>query len=274
MTIIHRIKIGIQFLADGFDCIFKHPILFIYPIIFLTIPAIIAISRSFNIPSTHTREYGYQLITGLNIDSLMSILLITSFFILLTLMAASIVIHAYAILTHQSASVLKTFKKLWHHAEHLALWGVIMTILIYSSLAIMYVLETEIDNFDFPHITIPLLHYGGEFAWEFITFFMLQIHALEECSLLESLQRSTRLAFKLAPQVIAIKAIHALALYLSLHVGLLRFMGFLSNIYRLENNYRIITAGIIESVIIMFFLTMYVVLATQLYHYHVKEIGK
>lgn len=274
MTIAHRIKTSITFLANGFGCISHHPILFIYPILFLTIPAIIVISRSFNIPRTHTTEHAYHLVTALDTNSLIRILLMTSFFILLTLMAASIVIHVYAILTHQSPSISKTFKKLWHHTGHLAVWGAITMLVINASLALMHLIEIQINHLELPHALVSFIRHGVDFAWEFVTFFMLQIHALEECSLLESLKRSTRLAFKLAPQVIAIKGAHALALYLSLHVGLLRFMALLSNTYPLQDNYRIITAGIIESIIIMFFLTMYVVLATQLYHYHVKEIEK
>lgn len=197
MTITNHIKKTIEFVVDGFACIARNPVLFIYPVIFLTIPAIIAVSRYFNIPNTHTPDYAYHLMTAFNTDSVISILLITSFLILLTFVAASISIHTFAILRRKAISITKTLQKLSHHAEHLALWGVITTVLTYSGLALLHILHEELHGFSWSSRALQMMHLSTDVIWLFCTFFMLQIHALEECSLLESLKRSFKLSSRL-----------------------------------------------------------------------------
>lgn len=63
-----------------------------------------------------------------------------------------------------------------------------------------------------------------------------------------------------------------IALYLTLNIGLLRFMGFVEQTYALSDHARMLIEGSIESIILMFFFTVYVVLTTKLYQMHVKEI--
>jgi hypothetical protein len=274
MILTKYIKNSIEFVVDGFACVLRNPILFIYPVIFLTIPAIIAISRYFNIPSTHRPDYAYNLITTFNIDTLISMLLITSFFILLTFVAASISIHIFAILNRKSISVAQTLQKLSHHAEHLALWGVITTVLTYLGLALLHIMHEKLHGFSSSSRALETVHHSTDIIWLFCTFFMLQIHALEECSLLESLKRSFLLSSRLIPHVIAIRLSYLIALYLTLHIGLLGFMRFIEARYILSDHARMLIEGSIESIILMFFFTVYVVMTTKLYQMHVKEIGK
>lgn len=274
MTITNYLKKSIEFVVDGFACLFRNPVLFIYSVIFLTIPAIITVSRYFNIPNTHTPDYAYHLMTAFTTDSVISILLITSFLILLTFVAASISIHTFAILKRKSISISKTLQKLSHHAEHLALWGVITTILTYSGLALLHIMHEKMHALAWSSRALDTVHHSTDIIWLFCTFFMLQIHALEECSLLESLKRSFHLSSRLIPQVIAIRLGYLVALYATLHIGLLHFMRFIEEQYALSDHARMLIEGSIESIILMFFFTVYVVLATKLYQMHVKEIGK
>ena len=274
MNITKRIIKSIQFVLEGLECIARNPVLFIYTLIFLSVPAGVVISRYFNIPNTHKPDYAFHLMTAFNVDSIISILLITSFYILLTFVAASISIHTFAILSRKPMSVSKTLQKLSHHAEHLALWGVITTILTYSGLSLLYLMEEELHNVSWSSRLLQNIHLATDIIWIFCTFFMLQIHALEECSLLESLKRSFHLASGLIPHVIAIRLGYQLMLYLSLDMGLLRFMYFLEQRYALTDHVRMLVEGGIESIILMFLFTVYIVLTTKLYKFHVKEIGK
>jgi len=274
MTITHRIQQTIQFVVHGFGLALKHPILFIYPLIFLSIPAIIAISRYFNIPHMHKPEYAYNLIAHFNAQSLLSILLITAFSIALTFVAASVSIHAFALLTHRPITVAKTFKKLTIHAPHLILWGIITTTLVYSGLIILQVLHLQLHEFSWSTRALKVLHFCTDELWEFITFFMLQIHALEECGLLESLKRSFLLASRLITQVIAIKVGYTLTSYFVLRKTLVPLMSMLERTYNLPDDYTNLLVGNIASILLMFFFTIYIVFTTKLYYEHVKELGK
>src|SRR5271155_5405508 len=100
-----RIDLSFKFVAHGFELIFRHPMLFVYPFIFLSIPAGIAISRYFEIPHTHSPEYAYNLFTNANTDSLITVALILTFFILLAFVASCITIHTNQILNHKRPSV-------------------------------------------------------------------------------------------------------------------------------------------------------------------------
>lgn len=274
MTINKHIKKSAQFAIDAFACLFSNPILFIYPFIFLSIPAIIIASRYFDIPKTQSPEYAYHLITTFNTDSLIHILFIMIFYSLLTFVAASISIHTFAILKRKSMSVAKTLEILSHHVGHLVLWGCITMFLVYTGLALLYLVEDTFSGYSWAYRTFQTVHLAIDAFWLFCTFFMLQIHALEKCSLIEALQRSFHLSSRLIPQIIAVRLGYHLGLYLILHIGLLHFMIFIEERYAFQEHTPMLIEGSIESIILIFFFTIYIVLTTTLYELHVKEIGK
>jgi|GEM_PF-3245906 hypothetical protein len=275
MTITTRIEKSIQFVAEGITRALHNPALFMYPLIFLSVPAIIVIAGSFDIPPLHDPIYTYTLLASLKTDpsALITITLITIFYILLIFMAASIAIHTFAILNHKSITISKTLRKLLAHAKHLAWWGVITTVLIHAGLAALYMLHAYLHS-SWSSNVLRAAHFAADLGWVFTTFFMLHIDSLENRSLLVSFRQSFHLTFKLIPHVIALKMGYALTLYVVLRIGLLNGMALLDHIIILQDPYRTLFIGVIASMLILFLFTIYVVLTTSLYKLHIKEIVK
>jgi hypothetical protein len=273
MTPIKSFNQGIHFVLQGLTLIIQHPVVLVYSLIFLSIPAAIAISRFFYITNTHTPEHAHKLFTQPSLETLFELTSIVTFLILLTFVAACVSIHTFFLLTHRHASVRATLKAFLVHAPHLALWSILNTLLIYAGLALLHVLDIRLHEIPWSAHALSLLHSTAIIVWSVVVFFLIPIHALEESSLIESLKRSYTLARKHIFAVIAVKIAYIAILHLYRMMLVPLFMH-LTSLANPSAQYRHLAEGIMISMLMIMLFTAYIVFVTMLYHDHVKEIGK
>lgn len=195
MVIQQRIQNGLTLAANSFLMLWHHKKLLIY----LLIPVIV--NLKFGVHSAY--DFVYALIARGAPGSLMPVLKSMAKAISADIGIACLSVHTFSFLEHQISSVRETVARVIHRAPVIITWSLLSGSIIYLALTGLHILHTYCE-------TAGLTYYMGSLAitinpadvlqiilgllWIIKVFFMIQILAIEELSLIESFKASWTLS--------------------------------------------------------------------------------
>lgn len=195
MVIQQRIQNGLTLAANSFLMLWHHKKLLIY----LLIPVIV--NLKFGVHSAY--DFVYALIVRGAPGSLMPVLKSMAKAISADIGIACLSVHTFSFLEHQISSVRETLARVFHRAPVIITWSLLSGSIIYLTLTGLHILHTYCD-------TAGIIYYMGSMdttinpadvlqiilglLWIIKVFFMIQILAIEELSLIESFKASWTLS--------------------------------------------------------------------------------
>jgi len=203
MNMLAHIQNGLTLASDSFLTLWEHKKLLLY----LLIPVLINIL--FGIQSSY--DFVYALISSGVPTALFPVIKAILKTIIADLGIACLSVHTYMFLEHQISSVRTTLRTVAKRAPLIAAWTLISGAIIYLSLTGLHFLEIFFENMGLVmhlksiDVTLNpaiLLQIVLGTVWIIVVFFMIQILALEDFSLMESFQTSRELSRALILEII------------------------------------------------------------------------
>jgi hypothetical protein len=195
MIIQQRIQNGLTLAAHSFLMLWQHKKLLIY----LLIPVLL--NLKFGVHSAY--DFVYALIGRAAPDSIMPVLKSMAKAISADIGIACLSVHTFSFLEHQIASVRATIVTVMHRAPVIITWSLLSGSMIYLGLSGLHIMHNYCDTAGLTYymaslgITInpaDVLQMILGLLWIIKVFFMIQILALEERSLIESFKTSWALS--------------------------------------------------------------------------------
>jgi|GEM_PF-6755598 hypothetical protein len=195
MVIQQRIQNGLTLAANSFLMLWHHKKLLVY----LLIPVLV--NLKFGVHSAY--DFVYALIGRGAPDSIMPVLKSMAKAISADIGIACLSVHTFSFLEHQISSVRATVATVFHRAPVIITWSLLSGSIIYLTLSGLHILHNYCDGIGLTYymnslgITInpaDVLQMILGLLWIIKVFFMIQILALEELSLIESFKASWALS--------------------------------------------------------------------------------
>jgi len=191
MVIRQRIQNGLTLAANSFLMLWNHKKLLVY----LLIPVLV--NLKFGVHSAY--DFVYALIARGAPTSLVPVVKAMAKAIFADLGIACLSMHTFSFLEHQTSSVRATLRAVIYRAPVIITWSLIAGSLIYLALSLLHIfhgycenagLVIYIDSLDITLNPADILQTILGILWIIKVFFMIQILALEELSLIESFKAS------------------------------------------------------------------------------------
>jgi len=203
MIILQHIQNGLTLAANSFLLLWHHKKLLIY----LLVPVLL--NLSFGIYSAY--DFVYALIARGAPSDFFLVIKAMSKAIVADLGIACLSVHTYTLLEHQTSSIRATLHTVAYRAPIIMTWSFITGTIIYISLIGLHMMQIFCENAGFvmhiksldmmlnPAIVLQMLL---GIIWIVVVFFMIQILAIEEFSIVESFQTSWALSRALILEII------------------------------------------------------------------------
>lgn len=195
MVIRQRIQNGLTLAANSFLMLWHHKKLLVY----LLIPVLL--NLKFGVHSAY--DFVYALISRGAPSSFMPVIKAMGKAIIADLGIACLSVHTFSFLEHQTSSVRATLRTVMHRAPVIITWSLIAGLIIYLSLSGLHLLHNYCENIGWVKYVASLdvtINPAGVLQaifgvlWIIKVFFMIQILALEELSIIESFKASWALS--------------------------------------------------------------------------------
>ena len=195
MIIRQHIQNGLTLASNSFLMLWQHKKLLVY----LLIPVLV--NLKFGVHSAY--DFVYALIARGAPASFVPVIKAMSKAIFADLGIACLSVHTFSFLEHQTSSIRTTLRTVMHRTPVIVTWSLIAGSLIYLSLIGLHFLHDYceniglvkyIDGFDTALNPADVLQLALGIMWITYVFFMIQILALENLSILESLRASWELS--------------------------------------------------------------------------------
>lgn len=195
MVIQQRIQNGLTLAANSFLMLWHHKKLLVY----LLIPVLV--NLKFGVHSAY--DFVYALIARGAPGSIMPVLKSMAKAISADIGIACLSVHTFSFLEHQISSVRATIARVLHRAPTIVTWSILSGTLIYLTLSVIHILHNYCDTVGLTYHASSLnttinpadiLQVVLGVLWIIKVFFMIQILALEELSLVASFKLSWALS--------------------------------------------------------------------------------
>lgn len=203
MIILQHIQNGMTIASNSFLTIWEHKKLLVYLLAPLLLNFIFGIYSAY--------DFVYALFTRGAPTAIAPLLMAMSKAIVADLGIACVAVHTFSLLEHQTSSIRTTVRTVAHRAPLIVTWSLIAGTIIYLTLIGLDMISTAlhdmgwvipIQSIDLELNPITILQVILGILWILNVFFMIQILALEEFSLIESFKRSWLLARTLILEII------------------------------------------------------------------------
>lgn len=194
MVALKRIQQGLNIASSSFLTIWEHKTLLLY----LLIP----VALNFIFPVYSAYNFIYTLISRGAPTDFFIVLKAMSKAIIADLGIACISIHTFMLLERQAPSMRDVLSAITPRIPILASWSLITGTVIYLALSMLDVVSRAFENMPWIAYGITGIQIMLGIIWILTVFFMIQILALENLSLIHSLKRSYTLARSLILQII------------------------------------------------------------------------
>lgn len=186
IRILKHIQLGLNTAAGSFLTLWKHKKLLLY-----LIPAVLL---NFTLGLYSAYDFVYALISRGAPTDFILVIKAMSKAIIADLGIACLSIHTFMLLEHQVASARDTLRAVMARIPHIAAWSIISGTVIYVALSILHLISGFLTSMPIlVHVIMGIQIMLG-IIWILIVFFMIQILALENLSIIESLQLSYKLS--------------------------------------------------------------------------------
>lgn len=193
MVIRQHIQNGLTLAANSFLMLWEHKKLLIY----LLVPVLL--NLSFGVHSAY--DFVYALIGRGAPSSLMPVIKAMGKAIIADMGIACLSVHTFSFLEHQTSSVRATLRAVMHRAPVIITWSLIAGSIIYLALSGLHIFHDYCENMgliahlnDMTINPVDILQVILGILWIINVFFMIQILALEDFSIIESFKASWALS--------------------------------------------------------------------------------
>lgn len=194
MVILRHIQQGLNIAAESFLTLWEHKKLLLYllaPVLFNLI-----------FPIYSAYDFVYTLISRGAPTSNLMLIKAMSKAIIADLGIACLSVHIYTILEHQISSVRATIRTVAHRAPLIVSWSLIVGAITYLTLTLFHMIAVPFADMRWVMHGITGIQILLGTLWIATVFFTVQILALEELSLIQSLKLSLTLSRALILEIV------------------------------------------------------------------------
>lgn len=186
MEALTHIQRGLNIASDSFLFLWQHKKLLLYLLIPVVLNLLLGIYSAY--------DFVYAFIVRGAPTALFPLIIAMSKAIIADFGIACLAVHTLLILRDRGSSVRATIRTVIHRAPLIIAWSLIAGALIYVALTILHVISMPFENMPLVLFLISALEVALGIVWLIDVFYMIQILAIEELSLIESFHLSRKLA--------------------------------------------------------------------------------